>query len=69
VNGLYYRLARSIEWATGARDHIWTWRRAQCWQCGKPTHWVEINYEAHTHRGRCTEAADAEFWAACASGS
>ena len=40
-----------IERATRAHDHIWAWRPAPCWHCGKPTHWVEVNFEARLHRG------------------
>jgi hypothetical protein len=63
-DGLCYRLAWLIERVTRARDHIWAWRPASCWHCGRPTHWVEINYEARLHRGRCTREKDAEFHAA-----
>ena len=54
-------LARLIERVTYAEDHIWTWRPAKCWMCGERTWWKEINFEAATHRGRCTRRATAEY--------
>ena len=32
-----------------------------CWHCGKPTVWVEINFEAHLCLGACTDAKWREY--------
>lgn len=50
-------LASLIMRVTYAEDHVWAWRPGPCWQCGRPTHWVEVHFEAPTHRGRCTRDA------------
>jgi hypothetical protein len=59
--------ARLIERVTCANAHAWSWRPVKCWQCGKRTWWIEVNFEAATHRGRCTRLVDDEYFAALAA--
>jgi hypothetical protein len=59
-----YWVARLIGRLTYADNHMWTWSPKRCWQCGKRTWWKEINFEAPTHRGKCTRRAYAEYFAA-----
>lgn len=35
-----------------------------CWDCGEPTCFIEINFEAFLHPGACEARKDTEFWAA-----
>lgn len=35
-----------------------------CWDCGEPTCFVEINFEAWLHPGDCEANKDREYWAA-----
>lgn len=39
-------------------------RLEPCWDCGEPTCFIEINFEAALHPGACEARKDAEFWAA-----
>lgn len=35
-----------------------------CWHCGKPTPWIEINFETNLCPGACNDAKTAEWWEA-----
>jgi hypothetical protein len=52
-----------IEWGPD-RDSFAAFPSGPCWQCGKPTHWVEVNFETQLCLGACNEAARAEYAAA-----
>lgn len=62
-----YHASRLIERVMRARDHIWSWRRRPCWQCGRRTRWVEVCFETHIHRGLCTRKADKEYFESLAA--
>lgn len=38
-----------------AANHIWTDDEQKCWDCGYPTRWVELAFEAPLHPGECTD--------------
>jgi hypothetical protein len=43
---------------------LWTPNQADCFQCGKPTCWVDLDFEGPLHPGRCSERAwDLYRWA------
>lgn len=38
-----------------------------CWHCGRPSRWLELNFEAPLHPGACSDAKDVEWWTALAA--
>jgi len=36
-----------------------------CWQCGTPTRFVELNFEAHVCSEACNDAAWRDYFEAC----
>ncbi len=46
-------------------DHfIWVPYERDCWHCGQPTTWIDVDFEAALHPGRCSEAKWDEYrWA------
>ena len=38
-----------------AANHVWTDDERPCWDCGEPTKWVELAFEAPLHPGECTD--------------
>lgn len=50
-----------VAWLNG---FIWTPYEKPCWHCGEPTTWVDLDFEAPLHPGRCSEAKWDEYaWA------
>lgn len=39
-----------------------------CWHCGRPTQWVELNFEAHLCSEECVDAKWKEYFEACNKG-
>lgn len=39
-------------------------KEGPCWQCGEPTRFVEVNFEAYVCSAACDEAGWAEFYRA-----
>lgn len=43
---------------------IWVPVERDCWQCGQPTTWIDLDFEAALHPGPCSERAWDEYrWA------
>lgn len=42
-------------------DHIEGMTERPCWHCGRPTHWLELNFGTSLCPGDCTDAKWAEF--------
>jgi hypothetical protein len=46
------------------RDSMWFMTEKPCWICGKPTTWVELNFQAWVCTGACTDEAWRRYWEA-----
>ncbi len=43
---------------------IWVPYESDCWHCGQPTTWIDIDFETALHPGRCSERKWDEYrWA------
>ena len=43
---------------------LWVPFEAECWKCGKPTTWIDLDFETALHPGPCSEKAWDEYrWA------
>lgn len=49
---------------TGLNGFIWVPYERDCWHCGEPTTWIDLDFETHLHPGRCSERKWDEYqWA------
>ena len=47
---------------------LWVPFEEECWHCGQPTTWVDIDFEARLHPGPCSERKWDEYrWAEMAA--
>lgn len=41
--------------ASDGFNHVWLDEERPCWDCGEPTRWCELAFEAPLHPGPCTD--------------
>jgi hypothetical protein len=46
-------------------DKLYIEQEEPCWHCGKPTHWVDLDFEAPLCFGECSRAKWREYLEAC----